>query len=58
MVKPGIKEEALMKTKELNKSSNGKLNMLFAKQIFYHKLAQNGDDNASMKLKIAILEIN
>ena len=28
MVKPGIKEEAVMTTKELNKASNSKLNML------------------------------
>ena len=35
LVKPGIKEEAVLKTKELNKLNNGKLNMLFLRQIHY-----------------------
>ena len=58
VVKPGIKEEAVLKTREINKSSSGKLNMLFAKQIFYHKLALNGEMNESMQLKLTNIEIN
>ena len=32
--------------------------MLYMKQIYYHKLAQIGDANANMQLKLTIIEIN
>ena len=57
MVKPGIKEVAILKTKEFNKSRAGKLNMLFLKQIYFNKLAQYGDINAKIQLKLISLEI-
>ena len=38
-MKPGLKKKAVLKTKELDKSRNGILNILYMKQIYYHKLA-------------------
>lgn len=58
MVKPGIKEEAVLKTMDLDKSSNSKLNMLFLFQIYFFKQAKKGDDNAKDKLKLTNMDIN
>ena len=58
MVKPRIKEVANQKTKEINKSNNGKLNMLFLCQIYYFNKAQKGELLAGNKLKITNMEIN
>ena len=47
-----------MKTKELNKSRDGKLNMLLLRQIYYFRQAHNGDEIPKNKLKLTNVEIN
>ena len=53
MVKPGIREIVILKTKEWNTSRLGTLNMLFMKQLYFNKKAIMGD--ASAKINVSLI---
>ena len=57
MVKSGIKEIAILKTKEHNISRYGVLNMLLMKQIYFNKQALAGIEHAKIKLSLINLDI-
>ena len=57
IVKPCIREAAILKTKEWNKSRYGILNMLIMKQLYFNKKTLSEDENAKIKLCLINLDI-
>ena len=58
LVKPGIKNIAINRTREINKSSTGRLNFLYIKQLYYNKLFHQGNLSIYNKLIETNYKIN
>ena len=51
IVKPGVKQLAIQRSKEINKTRRGEINLLFLRQSYLTKKLQQGDTGRLAELR-------